>query len=325
MKKYCITILVVCLLVMLGGNIYATNGLAGTLAPQAAAAFSFTSGQMQTGTFPTFPETHTYSVYLQGNKGVAFQAYGISVISMTVYAPNGSYVGAISKISGTSSFYGVLTTPNQSGNYTIQVYGAYGMYAINCLTGYAQTANTNTEYKGWAAAGYARAYANNPNPVYPDYSNNGGDCTNFASQSVKAGGMAVKAGGTTDAYWHHTSSGNRSPSWTSADFFMRHWTKVRLSSYYGRAYSVRIYTKDYVLKNKAAVESFLTLGTVIHYLDVSNSNAYHSHVISEINPSNVKFCSRSDPLVDASWYNYIDESIYETQWIVAVRISKNPS
>jgi len=46
-------------------------------------------------------------------------------------------------------------------------------------------------YNG-AAAAYADQYWSAYNPQWPSYANSGGDCTNFVSQSLYAGGIAMR-------------------------------------------------------------------------------------------------------------------------------------
>ena len=284
----------------------------------ARAATHFTCGEMQTGSFGSFPETHSYTVYLQGNKGVAFMVYGAAISSVSVYAPNGSLVGNISKLSNTSSFYGVLTTPNQSGNYTINVYGCCGTYYLNCLTGQGTTSNTNTAYNGSDAASYAKQYANSYNPDYPVF---GEDCTNFVSQCVYDGGMPMLVGGT-DAYWYIYNEDERSPSWAGADYFMRHWTKVRSSGYYGRAREVLIYSKDYILQNRNTVGNSIAVGDVVLYLNGADSKAYHANIIStkySMGSPMVFYCSHNNPALDYDWFAYVN-SLENTDWIVVIKI-----
>ena len=284
----------------------------------ARAATHFTCGEMQTGSFGSFPETHSYTVYLQGNKGVAFMVYGAAISSVSVYAPNGSLVGNISKLSNTSSFYGVLTTPNQSGNYTINVYGCCGTYYLNCLTGQGATSNTNTAYNGTKAAAYAKQYANGYNPAYPVF---GADCTNFVSQCVYDGGMPMLVGGT-DAHWYIYNEDERSPSWAGADYFMRHWTKVRSSGYYGRAREVLIYSKDYILQNRNTVGNSIAVGDVVLYLNGADSKAYHANIIStkySMGSPMVFYCSHNNPALDYDWFAYVN-SLEDTAWVVVIKI-----
>ena len=290
----------------------------------ARAATHFTCGEMQTGSFGSFPETHSYTVYLQGNKGVAFMTNGAAAAIMKVYAPNGSLVGTINRVGSTSTAYGVLTTPNQSGNYTIDVYSySSGTYYLNCLTGQGATSNTNTAYNRSKAASYARTYAMSYNPNYPNYGypNGNGDCTNFVSQCVYDGGMPMLVGGT-DAHWYIYNEDERSPSWAGADYFMRHWTKVRSSGYYGRAREVLIYSKDYILQNRNTVGNSIAVGDVVLYLDGVDSKAYHANIIStkySMGSPMVFYCSHNNPALDYDWFAYVN-SLENTDWIVVIKI-----
>src|SRR5665811_369841 len=54
------------------------------------------------------------------------------------------------------------------------------------------TASAASGYNGAAAAAYADAYWQNYNPVWPSFANSGGDCTNFVSQALQAGGIAMR-------------------------------------------------------------------------------------------------------------------------------------
>lgn len=285
----------------------------------ARAATHFTCGEMQTGNFYTSAIIHSYTVYLQGNKGVAFMTNGAAAAIMKVYAPNGSLVGTINRVGNTSTAYGVLTTPNQSGNYTIDVYSINsGTYTMNCLTGQGTTSNTNTAYNGSDAASYAKQYANSYNPDYPVF---GEDCTNFVSQCVYDGGMPMLVGDT-DAHWYIYNVNERSPSWAGADYFMRHWTKVRSSGYYGRAREVLIYSKDYILQNRNTVGNSIAVGDVVLYLNGVDSKAYHANIIStkySMGSPMVFYCSHNNPALDYDWFAYVN-SLEDTAWVVVIKI-----
>ena len=307
-----------------------------TLVPQGVSqsrsAITFTCGQKQTGSFGMYPETFEYSVSLPANQGVVFSAWGAgevtaTVQSLTVIAPNGTTTN-IPRVNNTTNFYGVVNT-TVAGIYTIRVYGALGTYYVNCVSGYKQTSNTNSTYNRAAAAQYARQHAKSYNTAYPSW---GADCTNYVSQCVYAGGMpkitASSHSNANDSHWYLTNATNYSPSWTGADWFMRHWAKVREYGNYvynGRAYSVRIYTKDYVLNNKATVGSFISVGDVVHYLSASNSNAYHSTIISVKNSNtDIKFCAHSQNRKDEDFFTYISGvNIGIHEFIVVVKISNN--
>ena len=82
------------------------------------------------------------------------------------------------------------------------------------------SAFVNAGYNNVKAMAYALKYAKNPNPSYRFYEN--GDCTNFVSQAIKAGGIKYDYYGS-QPYQKWTKY---SESWQWASTF-------RLRAYYG--------------------------------------------------------------------------------------------
>ncbi|MCO8302009.1 amidase domain-containing protein [Streptomyces sp. RKCA744] len=68
-----------------------------------------------------------------------------------------------------------------------------------------------------AMASYAEKYWQNYNPAYRKFNDAGGDCTNFVSQALKAGGWAHSSGDYDDyrSWWYDTSY--QSASWVGAN------------------------------------------------------------------------------------------------------------
>ncbi|MEU6098136.1 amidase domain-containing protein [Streptomyces sp. NPDC047079] len=78
---------------------------------------------------------------------------------------------------------------------------------------------TGYDYKAMAA--YAQKYWNNYNPAYPDFNGHGagGDCTNFVSQSLKAGGWKHVPGYTSDFHKWFGNSDIQSDSFVGVNEF----------------------------------------------------------------------------------------------------------
>lgn len=71
------------------------------------------------------------------------------------------------------------------------------------------------EYNRNAAAAYARRWAYRRNPQFYDFSDLGGDCTNFASQCIYAGAGGMNY---TPTYgWYYRSLNDRAPAWTGVE------------------------------------------------------------------------------------------------------------
>ena len=68
----------------------------------------------------------------------------------------------------------------------------------------------------WAVA-YAEKYAFSQNPLFADFEEIGGNCTNFVSQCVYAGSCQMNY--TKTFGWYYISLNERSPSWTGVQFF----------------------------------------------------------------------------------------------------------
>lgn len=64
---------------------------------------------------------------------------------------------------------------------------------------------------------YARTWAFARNPLFYNYTGQGGDCTNFVSQSVLAGSCQMNY--TPTFGWYYIDSESRTASWTGVEFF----------------------------------------------------------------------------------------------------------
>lgn len=85
----------------------------------------------------------------------------------------------------------------------------------------------NENYRRLRAVLYARRWALGRNPAYYDYSDLGGDCTNFVSQCVYAGCGVMNY--TPDFGWYYISADDKAPAWTGVEFFYRFFTRAERS------------------------------------------------------------------------------------------------
>lgn len=77
-------------------------------------------------------------------------------------------------------------------------------------------------YRRDRAVTYARRWALDRNPLFTDFSGQGGNCTNFVSQCVLAG--SCKMNYTPDFGWYYISPEERAPAWSGVDYFYRFLT-----------------------------------------------------------------------------------------------------
>lgn len=74
-----------------------------------------------------------------------------------------------------------------------------------------------------AQIAYARRWALGRNPAFYDFDSTGGDCTNFVSQCVYAGGAVMNY--TRDYGWYYISPRDRAAAWSGVDYFYRFVTQ----------------------------------------------------------------------------------------------------
>lgn len=78
-------------------------------------------------------------------------------------------------------------------------------------------------YDRRAAVAYANRWAYFRNPNFLDFSGIGGDCTNFASQCLLAGGAVMNY---TETFgWYYIDPNNRAPAWTGVEYLYNFLTK----------------------------------------------------------------------------------------------------
>ncbi len=71
-------------------------------------------------------------------------------------------------------------------------------------------------YNRAAAVSYAHEWAMKRNKRYLDFSGIGGDCTNFVSQCLHAGGCRMNRKPTFG--WYYNSANDRAPAWSSVQY-----------------------------------------------------------------------------------------------------------
>lgn len=72
-------------------------------------------------------------------------------------------------------------------------------------------------YNRARAVEYARTWALRRNPLFADFSDIGGNCTNFVSQCILAGSCVMNY--TPDFGWYYVSLNDRAPAWSGVEFF----------------------------------------------------------------------------------------------------------
>lgn len=83
------------------------------------------------------------------------------------------------------------------------------------------------DYDRKAAVLYAHQWAYGRNPLYYDYENLGGDCTNFASQCIFAGSGVMNF--TPTFGWYYIDANQKAPAWTGVMYLWNFLTRKGIS------------------------------------------------------------------------------------------------
>ena len=150
-----------------------------------------------------------------------------------------------------------------------------------------QAAETTYTYSPQKAVAYADKYWSTYNDFYPNYSIIGGDCADFVSQCLYAGGLPMNAS------WYHAVTGyDRNANWTYAQYLYTY-----LSTYCGSAVEIFASASSSTgYKNKQGGVIYpsktIRVGDPVFYYNDSKGRYGHVAIC-------VGFDSKGNPLVSA--------------------------
>lgn len=150
-------------------------------------------------------------------------------------------------------------------------------------------------YNRARAVEYARRWALSRNPLFIDFTGQGGDCTSFVSQCVFAGTGVMNY---TDTFgWYYISPTDRAPAWSGVDEFFNFVTGA----------------PEFIEANGGTGPRgvdvidgrMIALGDVIQLAN-ENGQFYHSLIISGFTDGDILICAHSNDALDRpiSSYNY---------------------
>ena len=142
-------------------------------------------------------------------------------------------------------------------------------------------------YDRMRAVEYARRWALQRNPLFTDFTGQGGNCTNFVSQAVLAGSCVMNF--TPTFGWYFISSSDRSPSWTGVEFFYNFMVTNQGVGPFMREVSRRE----------------VMIGDVIQLAN-EDGDFYHTLMITGFEGADILVSAQSDDALDRrlSTYNY---------------------
>ncbi len=136
---------------------------------------------------------------------------------------------------------------------------------------------------------YAHRWAFSFNPGYYNFENLGGDCTNFVSQCLFAGGALMNP--TRDTGWYYNSLDDRAAAWTGVDAFYRFIVNNQGLGPFGKI----------VQLDNADIGDVIQLGT--------NKRYYHSLLVVDIRKRTPYVAAHSAPAFNRPLTSYSYENI----------------
>lgn len=157
--------------------------------------------------------------------GLSSEQYGIEN-TIVIEKVNEEY--KISKYEKTQGYY-MMFNDNKEDDTMSNIYDFYYNRLLNTIEdeNYKKELASNNPYvasKAYtikydrdAASKYAQTYYHSRNDQYYDYSDEGGNCQNMASQALVAGGMIEDESG--DNQWYYNNSSDNTASWRHVETF----------------------------------------------------------------------------------------------------------
>lgn len=163
--------------------------------------------------------------------------------------------------------------------------------------------SVNSSYDRAKAKAYAETYAVTANDSgYFNYTNYGGDCTNFASQVLFHGGnpenkyysyIGGQLAPADPKSWYYDGPDlpQRSRSWTGAHDFRYHWANVNDSGN-NRAYKYTVYTMQQAYYRFDEIYRDLWPGDMVQYVRASDGQTWHTQVVHKYATSGILYVAQ---------------------------------
>lgn len=115
---------------------------------------------------------------------------------------------------------------------------------------------------------YAKKWAYSRNPAYYNFDNVGGDCTNFISQCIYAGGAVMNY--TRDIGWYYISPNDRAAAWTSVEYLYKFITTNKGVGPFGKTVPIADVQKGDVIQLGSSGKFYHSLLVI----DIQNGTPY---------------------------------------------------
>ncbi|MHA1339497.1 MAG: glycosyl hydrolase family 18 protein [Promethearchaeota archaeon] len=153
--------------------------------------------------------------------------------------------------------------------------------------------NSN-KYLRQAAYGYAKKWYSGRNPHYKDYSSSGGDCANFVSQCLIAGGLSLYKGTNGSGYGVYPDV-DRPSLESNGSIPFCDYLNLHLRNYQNTSVS-------YVENTNASIPSEIDIGDVIIFGDKTGDKYKHAMIIVWKNTTDVGLAGHSSDVWNRSFW-----------------------
>ena len=187
----------------------------------------------------------------------------------------------------------------------------------------------NENYSRTKARDYLNSYTTSYNPNYANYTNYGGDCTNFISQMLRAGGMVmtpqVSSPDNSSWYYYGANIPNRSSTWTGANQFRSYWgaingvgNKKARAMYVFTAAELHPYTSSSYNILVGACE----IGDVIQYVNANGQTTHSMGVQRVYYNSEGKRAVTISQHTSNNFYSLTEKlSLWYSGWVVLLKMN----
>lgn len=157
-------------------------------------------------------------------------------------------------------------------------------------------------YSPSKAVSYAHRWVNSFSPQYMNFDNNGGDCTNFVSQCLVAGGVRQTKPGSIQQPILQTTHNWFGSKFSSSTSF------IRVADFHAY-WSKRVPTANY--EGDTTVSRNGNLGDIVQFRRANTGTRWHSMIITKKKNGVVYLSGHSQPRYDRAISSYDD---YQNNW-----------
>lgn len=172
--------------------------------------------------------------------------------------------------------------------------------------------SNNSSYSSSKAVAYAHKYYENYNPNYEDFTLSGGDCCNFVSQCLKAGGFS-----TTDN-WYYNTKNDYSSSWINCSYLLPYLKNNAYNYDYYSASYYRKYSRNITKAMKINAGDVVIVCTYAGIFDLP----WHALFVTSVNNYEVRCASHTDDYYSKAIVT--NTGISDDDYLYFIDIKKDP-